>query len=135
MKLENFRLAHRGGVELEGLGHRWDLHNFADCVERSHDPEPATARVRWELIRPNAWGDPSNDAAGCELRFEGVTRWVLVPGSGEDGETLESLGTQPLHEDDRHEADVFDMWLAFEDGAELKIAARSCRIVAIPAED
>lgn len=130
MELTNFELAYPQGVELVGLGHNWDLHNFATCVGASYDAGAEVAIVSWVRDTPdNPWGDPSNLATGCTLRFEGVTRWIVEPGAGPDGDTLAEISSIPQDEADWDELDEFDLWLRFEDGTMIKIAAQSGTLV------
>jgi hypothetical protein len=59
---------------LVGLGHHWDVHNFADLVAAAVSEATGTAYVEWRVPANvgNPWGSPGNCAAGCRLVFEGV---------------------------------------------------------------
>jgi hypothetical protein len=52
MELENFELSRPfGWIELQGLGHVWDLHNFADFEGLSFLPEPNELVLEWRVAR------------------------------------------------------------------------------------
>jgi len=76
MKLENFELLQPfGGIELQGLGHVWDLHNFAHFKGLTFVPERNELILEWRIERAdsNVSGKLGN-TAGCRLRFRGCGR-------------------------------------------------------------
>src|SRR5262245_79256 len=84
MKLDNFDLASPyATIELVGLGHRWDLHSWADFVGVTFAPEQDEMAFEWRvpLDEQNPWGSPGNRATGCRLRFRRVFHLAM---SGRD---------------------------------------------------
>lgn len=80
MHLRNFDLAQSSrAIELVGLGHRWDIHNFAKLTDVTHDSEKKTVTLEWRVPAnvTSPWGDPTNHARGCKLEFSAVTTVVL----------------------------------------------------------
>ena len=75
MRFENFDLAAPyGAIELRGLGHNWDLHNFADFRGFTFDPGLDELTMEWQVPpgQEDAWGSRGNNARGCRLRFSGL---------------------------------------------------------------
>ena len=76
MRLLNFKLADPCvTIELVGLGHNWDLHNFAVFTGLRYDPATNTVVMEWSVDRgleQNPWGSPGNSAQGCRLIFADV---------------------------------------------------------------
>lgn len=82
MKLENFSLAHNGGVELRAFGHNWDLHNCVDFRGLHYAPLSNDVVLEWVPLpeyAANPWGDTTNKAACCRLRFREVHALRLGP--------------------------------------------------------
>ncbi len=75
MKLENFDLAAPfGAIEIQGLGHDWDLHSWADFKGFSFIPETNELLLEWQVPvgQENPWSSRGNMARGCRLRFRGL---------------------------------------------------------------
>ena len=75
MRFENFDLAApHGAIELRGLGHAWDLHNFATFQGFAFHPELDELTMEWQVEpgQENPWGSRENSARGCRLRFSGL---------------------------------------------------------------
>lgn len=134
MLLTNFELRYPQGVELVGLGHNWDLHNFATLDEVTFDRASATAALSWTAdAAENPWGDPSNGSKACRLKFEGVTRWEIDKGHGRGADTLSEISDRPQGSDDWHEADQFDLWIRLEDETMIKVSAANATLHAVTA--
>jgi hypothetical protein len=131
MRLSNYTLRFNQGVELSGLGHNWDLHNFATFLGFEYDPVTRTAILAWKAdSAKNPWGDPSNCWKGCKLRFDGISQWHVEESSDSvDADTLSEISTVPQHADAQHEASKYTMWIRFENGTIIKIAAESSTLV------
>ena len=144
MRFENFELAAPyGAIELRGLGHAWDLHNFATFQGFAFDPERDEFTMEW-LVEPgqeNPWGSRGNNARGCRLRFSGLrflretnrdrayplkeSRTVAgvskaTPEQGEHRLKQEWAPDEPFH-----------LIIRFQDERELEIAANVVRLEAI----
>lgn len=134
MRFENYTLRYSQGVEINGCGHDWDLHNFAELTGFSHDPQLGTCEFVWSASSvTNPWGDPENAATGCRLEFTGVSVLEHEPGTGSpDVRTLSEISDIPQDSADNHESDTFDLWLTFEDGSAYKLRAAATRLVPIP---
>jgi len=97
VKLTNFELA--TDVELSGLGHWWDLHNFTNFVGLELLPESGSARLSWVTIRVPPYDDAGfhrdNPARSCAIRFDGVSaivvRRVLDGTAPSDARTLHQV--------------------------------------------
>src|SRR5258706_117211 len=78
MKLTNFEL--ESGIELNGLGHVWDLHNCVDFTGLELIPESGAVRLGWFVLPEfQATGfSRNNPHQGCSLRFDGVTSVLLL---------------------------------------------------------
>lgn len=128
MILRNFRLRYPQGVELVGLGHNWDLHNFVDLTAVRCDAIEGRCEFEWRAspVR-NAWGDPSNAFAGCRLQFSGLSCLKVDGTFAQVGDVLTEIGT--VSPDGR--AEPFDMWLTFENRCLLKIAGEEAKIIPI----
>jgi hypothetical protein len=74
MVLVNFDLEHPfPTIVLRGLGRAWDLHAWAVFEGLELRPGEDAVVLRWRaLAAENPWGDPSNRARGCTLRFTGL---------------------------------------------------------------
>lgn len=75
MELRNFKLeepAH--AIALEGLGLYWDLHAYAVLRDVNYSVDNRTVEIRWVIPDEvtNPWGDETNTAKGCLLRFSNV---------------------------------------------------------------
>jgi len=81
MKLENFDLSKPyGAIELRGLGHNWDLHNFATFQGITFEPQRNELILEWRVTAGNSnpWGSQNNLATGCRLRFRGLKSLVVT---------------------------------------------------------
>jgi hypothetical protein len=78
---ENFQIAGGQGVELSSERHNWDLHNFADFSGYSFDARNRELHLQWTVSKSevNPWGDPTNKARSCSLRFYGVKSLQVGP--------------------------------------------------------
>jgi hypothetical protein len=145
MRFENFALASPyGATELEGLGHRWDLHSFAHFQGLRFDPLRNELTMEWQVPRgeKNPWGSPGNDALGCRLRFNGLRlsraarRDEAYP--LEESRTVSGLSkVTPEYGDFRFKHawapdDPFHLLVEFQDQREIEIAADAVRLESIP---
>jgi len=75
MTLQNFKLQEpTGAIALEGLGHYWDLHAYAELIEVKYLTVENIVEFRWVVPNVgNPWGDKDNHAKGCILRFSDVS--------------------------------------------------------------
>jgi hypothetical protein len=147
MKLTNFGLeepAH--SIGLQGLGLYWDLHAFARLIGLEYLPSSGTAELRWAVLSvDNAWGDKSNRATGCLLRFDSVTAVLIGKGeNGRDEECVVSISkvTEPntMLESAEHrvkeefaEGEKFGLLLELESGGTIEIHAEAATLVALNA--
>ena len=82
MKLENFDLSSPyGDIEIRGLGHAWDLHNFATFQGFTFQPTRNELCLEWRVggQTDNPWGSRGNSAGGCRIRFVGVRSVIVTP--------------------------------------------------------
>jgi hypothetical protein len=83
MRFSNFDLDQPfGSVELIGLGHRWDVHSWADLVVAEGSAAESSAVLEWRVPSnvENPWGSRGNQAVGCRLVFAGVSVFAVRPG-------------------------------------------------------
>ena len=126
MRFSNFDLRYPQGVEVVGLGHNWDLHNFAFLSAHHYDRDRRVCEFEWAVPRGgNPWGDPSNSAVGCRLRLTGVSRYVVEGEPPSGGAVLAELGSIPPEGNDKR----FDLWFLFEDGSLVKVAGDAAELV------
>jgi len=126
MHLRNFQLRFNQGVEVVAVGHNWDLHNFATLTAVHYDAARQVCELEWTAPSvPNPWGDPSNDFAGCRLRFSGVSRCESEGDPVEPGAVLAEIAT--VSPDGRDEP--FDIWLSFESGTLLKLGGEEAELL------
>jgi len=122
----NFNLRYPQGVEVVGLGHNWDLHNFADLAAYRYDPALRVCEFEWSVAPQhlNPWGDPSNTHAGCRIRLTGVRRCVIEGAPPSPGAVLAEIGSvSPEGKDE-----PFDLWFLFEGGPLVKVAAKTAEL-------
>lgn len=98
MRCDNFILESPGGVVLLALGHAWDLHNCVDFRGLRYEPLLGEVVLEWSPLpeyRSNPWGDVTNKATGCRLRFREVQSVRIGPREGsypaEDATCVESF--------------------------------------------
>src|SRR5687767_9260230 len=74
MKLANFELVPpEPTITLAGLGHFWDLHNFAQFDGLEFRPADDACTLKWSVPDvDNAWGSDANPFRGCLLIFTGL---------------------------------------------------------------
>jgi hypothetical protein len=75
MKLENFRLRDPSGcVEIIAAGMNWDLHNCVDFLGLVWHAHRDELWMEWIALPqyPTPWGDRTNRAHACRLRFSGL---------------------------------------------------------------
>ncbi len=136
MRFENFDLSSPcGGIELTGLGHHWDLHNFADFNGFRFLPAQDEIWMEWTVptLERNPWGSPGNSARACRLRFVGVTHFVMGARDRAypltESDCLESVSKAVPGElehpfkDNREEDESFHLRFEFQDERRLDIGA------------
>jgi len=144
MRFENFDLAvPYGAIQLRGLGHDWDLHNFADFRGFTFDPGLDELTMEWQAPegQENPWGSRGNNARGCRLRFSGLS---FLRGTSRDRayplqESLTVSGISkatPGQGEGRLKQDWgpderFHLIIQFQDEREFEVAADVVRLEAI----
>ena len=85
MRLANFDLVGpEPTITLVGLGHFWDLHNFAEFEGLAFDAATASLTLRWTVPAvEDPWGSNGNEHMRCELVFSGV-RFCYISDRGDD---------------------------------------------------
>ena len=144
MRFENFDLdSPYCATELRGLGHAWDLHNWADFRGFTFDPSRDELTLEW-VVRPghdNPWGSRGNTALGCRLRFAGLQ---LFRSTGrdraypqEESRTIAELSKAvPEPGEYRYKREwgpdePFHLIIRFQDERQFEIAADVVRLEAI----
>jgi len=136
VKLTNFEIESPfGGRTLRGLGHAWDLHNFATFAGVLYDPTSRHAVLDWYVQTDvsNPWGSPGNDARGCRLHFKAV-EFALLKQAGAGRLTPENAclsavsRVDPSDVEYRHKqqwtaTDPFRLLFEFEGGCTIEIAS------------
>ena len=144
MRLENFELsAPFGCIELVGLGHRWDLHSWADFVGITFTPEKDELSFEWRVPsgEQNPWGSPGNQARGCRLRFIGVQHVMVTPRDSafpkEDASSVDSIGKAiPGEREYRYKSswapsEPFFLRFEFVDGRAIEVGSDAVSLEAI----
>ena len=142
VKLKNYDLADPlCTVQLVGLGHSWDLHNFADFVGLEYDAEARSAVLSWKSLEErNPWGDDTNKYKGCSLLFRGVKSLRVRPrqsGASSDGRTLSDLAKVIPGEQEYRRREKwlpehpFDLRFEFEDESVIEVSADSSELVGL----
>jgi hypothetical protein len=144
MKLINFDLERPFvAISLKGLGHEWDLHNFADFLGLRFDAADNSLSMTWDASshEGNPWGEPENTAKGCQLIFCNVT---FLQMSGRDNEIplsedlcLSSVSkvipntTEYRCRDDWGEGEEFNLLFEFHSERSLEIGAESVELQSV----
>src|SRR5262245_41799217 len=144
MRLENFELAEPyATIELVGLGHRWDLHSWADFVGVTFTPEQDELCLEWRVPthERNPWGSPGNTATGCRLRFRGVRLVTMTNRDSaypmDEALTLEAIGkaipgeTKYPFKRDWEPGETFNLRFEFHDERSIEIGAKEATLEAI----
>ena len=144
MNLENFDLAKPyATIELVGLGHRWDLHSWADFVGLTFAPEQDEVLLEWRVpsTEPNPWGSLGNHAKGCRLRFRRVHHLVFTgrdPAHPKtDASSISAIGKAiPDELEYRYKSnwqlgETFHLRFEFEDTRAIQVGAENVRLEAI----
>jgi hypothetical protein len=141
MELRNFELRDPlGCVEVSALGKNWDLHNCVDFLGFLWRPFEDELWMEWAVLAEfgNPWGDPSNHAAACRIRFSGINS-IRVSRRKAGLDPRESLTVAdiakvipgevecPLRER-WGPADAFELRFTFEDEREVTIDAVSVHL-------
>lgn len=144
MRFDNFDLTTPyGGIEIRGLGHNWDLHNFAHFQGFSFNPARDEVTMEWHARsgQENPWGSRGNSARGCRLRFSGVlflratSRDRAYP--LEESRTVTALSKATPEQgayrfkEDWGPDEPFHLIIEFQDEREIEIGANVVRLEAI----
>ena len=133
-------------TELVGLGHRWDLHSFADFEGLEVRLAQDIATLRWQVPTDcpvdNPWGSPGNTSRGCAIVFTGLRALHLTPRHAEaDAEGDKALSdvskVTPELGSHRHRehwlpGEHFHLRFEFDSGRSLEVAADRAELVCIP---
>jgi len=138
MRFENFDLGSPyGSIELRGLGHDWDLHNWADFGGLTFLVESNELVLEWRVnhMDKNPWGDTGNTAAGCRLRFRGLHSVRLSPRDpaypATEGTCVASISKvipgelQFPYKQKWEPGEEFHLRLTFQDEREIEIGAET----------
>jgi hypothetical protein len=144
MKLENFDLNKPfGAIELQGLGHDWDLHNWAEFKGFSFVPGTNELILEWRVPEghENPWGSRGNMARGCRLRFQGLksirvserdTAYPLKESDCVSGISKVIPGELEYpFKRSWAEGEAFHLRITFQDERNIEIAAESVSLEAI----
>ena len=145
MRFENFDLkSPHGAVELQGLGHDWDLHNWPDFHGFEFDPAADELTMEWTVPaeQANPWGSRGNTARGCRLRFC-TLRYFRSTGRDpaypiEESRTVSELSKAvPEPGEYRYQQvwgpeEPFHLIIRFQDEREFEISADVVRLEAMP---
>lgn len=144
MKLENFDLSESScTIELQGLGHCWDLHNCAGFTGFAFSPERDELILEWRVAsaQENPWGSLGNRARGCQLRFRGISFLSMSPRDAAcpSSEALCLAGLSKVipgereypHKDRWEPDEPFHLLFEFQDERTLEIGAAAVRLEVI----
>jgi hypothetical protein len=148
MILRNFALEKGShAIALEGLGRYWDLHAFARLESLRYVMADNVAELTWKVQQiENPWGDRTNTATGCLLRFNNVG--VLKVMQGDDQATREDQCVSSISQIDKREhplsepvefrmrrewksGDEFGLLIILQSGRTIEIQAESADLIAL----
>ncbi len=141
MKLINFDLEHPfSGIALEGLGHYWDLHNFAEFLGFNFGVPNNSLSLEWDASSKegNPWGDTGNKAKGCKLVFRNLA-FLKMSGRNDEMPLSEDLClsevskvipemTEYRYKQKWVESEKFNLLFEFQSGRTLEIGAESVEL-------
>ena len=146
MLLTNFELRKPSySIELVGLGHNWDLHNFANLEGFEMQTTENRLTLRWTVPDvENPWGSFGNSFRGCALVFSGVRGLSVTPrdpnGIQKEDTDLAHVSkvtpeSEPLesyrHRERWEPGEMFHLRFEFQSGRAIEVAADSAELVGI----
>ena len=142
MILSNFELREPNHtIELVGLGHNWDLHNFAEFEGLEVNAGQNHATLRWRVPDvENPWGSLNNAFRGCALVFSGLRALSMTPHdpdhATEDRDLADVSKVTPEPGEYRTRerwspGEPFNLRFEFQSGRTIEVAAERAELVGI----